>query len=664
MKKGKRIFLYFLVSFLIAVFSTLFGAFFYSFNFFDSSSNFFYDFLNGRFVFKGDVGVSDDVVIVLLDEDSLELFGSKGEIPRDLIAQGIEYIVSDGARCVALDFSLAEGDRSSVDNDRVLRGVDSFSENGQCSVVFPFELSDFENKNSVFMNFSIKGVKNKGALRDYRSVLSPHSVYCEDNFNFGFINKLSCENGIVREYEPFARVGSMVYPSIGAAPFLLCGYDVKSVYTENGRFFLKFYSDSFFKKISFSEVLNSGYGNRSLPVGLFKDCVVFIGEDYNGRDSFEFINSEIDATAFVNMVKGDYLRELPFDVFLASIFLFSFLLSFLVFIFIRYRSSLYFFILFFLLICFLGGFIFLEFDVMTNLPSCLISIFIAFFISVICDFFIFGRKRRAVYFSNRGFLRRRYLSKFLRSDFNQDFLDKKVSVMSIEVLGFSKLLEDVGKKEAFRILNFYLNGLRKLIVKKGGFIYRFSSKEIFVVFGFPCDVKDGSSVCVDCAVECCDFAEFFKNDYGLSLCVGLSFGDLMASNFYSGSNYNLELVGSVMEEVSLLRNLNKFFGTSIIADFNIFMSSLNREDFIYGGKVLFSALGEVKKVYFFNEFSSDYIALFKKMLRSLDLKDIASLNACIKSFEVIDGEFGPAKFYMEQLDNNSSFISDGFSRVE
>jgi len=322
-----------------------------------------------HFLSRGAISPGNEVVIVGIDEKSVDLLG-RWPWPRTRIAELVDRLGSYGAKVIAFDIVFAEPDDSSgasvlgelktkVDDPRARAALDQAAREADNDSRFAAALE--KNGNVVLGYFFFESLdlvqhrKNISAAPDYKLATRftsiryldkdtapprlPRAVAIEQNIpqlagaaaGFGYFNIKPDSDGTVRWATLVKQFGDDLYPHIsleavrrylGAQQLILnaAPYGVDSIQIgdrtiatdEQGRLLINFRGpQKTFPHYSFVDVLNG-----SIPAAAFKDKIVLIGATaigiYDMRVtpySEAFPGIEINANIIDNILRNDSISR-------------------------------------------------------------------------------------------------------------------------------------------------------------------------------------------------------------------------------------------------------------------------------------------------------------------------------------------------------------------
>ncbi len=179
----------------------------------------------------GPTSATDDIVLVLVDQESLELMSSENAIdwpwPRSFYGLMLEFLSHAGAASVTIDIILEDGGRFGVSDDQELRsaaeaygrtiyGVELLRRGAPGVAPWPAHLG----KPAITVN----GVDPEAAeQRRFAGASFPHPDVVPPNATVAFVNQENDEDGVFRRYRLLSYYGDQAVPSLALAPLVAAG---------------------------------------------------------------------------------------------------------------------------------------------------------------------------------------------------------------------------------------------------------------------------------------------------------------------------------------------------------------------------------------------------------------------------------------------------------
>ncbi len=146
---------------------------------------------------------------------------------------------------------------------------------------------------------------------------------------------------------------------------------------------------------------------------------------------------------------------------------------------------------------------------------------------------------------------------------------RELTFLFTDVANFTTLSEGMDAAGLARILNDYLGGICRVILRHEGTVINFIGDAVFALFGAPEQQDDHALRAVICAREMDRFAEFFRQvleQNGLSFGqtrIGVHTGTAAIGNLGSEDRFQYTALGDAVNIAARLEGLNKYLGTRI-----------------------------------------------------------------------------------------------------
>lgn len=531
-------------------------------------------------------------ILTLDDESSRKL--QSGSVPtRIQFAQAIDNLSEIGARLVVMDV-VFNGNKP---EDPILEK--SMKSAGNV-IISAYEADVMEGNTKVHHTSEILSDKESGIGRT-ESKLSFIPDYFLKSCDVGLIN--INQQFVVRGLSPYLKIGDELFPRLYLRT-LERFYDCKAAITEEGG---RKYLNLGERKIMLSGTAtgNDLYTNEMLinyqgieynfqynymPFSYlisdnwksyadsFRDKIVFIipatllSQDIMSSPDLSGLRqrSMFRGMLHINMVNQVLQDKLLTDYRPEYIQLLIFAL-FCLFSFIFYKISL------------VKGFILLVLGIVsytTASYSAFSSYRIVGLNFVLMDFMMIG-----AYFSISGF---KYLNERKIRGIFKRYVGSKVlnevikfkdstklfegrmcdlTVLLIDIRGFTNLSETLKPEETVRILNEFFNLITRIILDYGGTVDKFMGDAVLAFFGAPIEILHKEKKAVKC---CMDIIEKIENAtfHGVRLKIGMSVttGEIVVGNIGSVEKMEYTIIGPAVNLAARLEALNKKYQTGILLD--------------------------------------------------------------------------------------------------
>jgi adenylate cyclase len=604
----------------------------------------------------------DEAVIVYLDEKSHLDLGQPLNAPWDraIHAQMIDRLTSAGARAIVMDIVFSDANPTKAEADQKL--ADAIKRNGHV----------------------ILGTDYLRTADHHREYVPPFPLVRDNAAAIGSVEMMPSRDLIIRAHAPNEQLSSM---SWAAAEFLsapitkkvsaeafqpspdLPGAEVQS--------WVNYYGPpGWIRYGSYSDVLAPGRVQDSV----FRDKVVFIGAQMitklqNERnDAYRnpyslwitkekggspFISGvEVQATMFLNLLRGDWLRRLPPFTETIWIFAVGLLAGYGL---TRLRPG--FAILAALLALFLVTLISRELFVhkLIWFPWLILIVQIVF--SLIWSVSLNSIR---LYVENRMFVQslEMYLSPKLVKKFAADKDRKllkpgaekqKLTILFSDIAGFTTVSEGMDSDELAKMMNEYFQGaVGSCIHATDGTVVKYIGDAIFAFWNAPDPQNDHAVRACEAALR---FRELSKQPVAgkrLITRIGLHTGVANVGNFGSETRVDYTAIGENINLASRMEGLNKYLGTDVLITGDVKKVIGDRFITRYLGK--FQLKGFEKSVDV-HELVADRNAAapppwhneFEEALRLFQQRDFSGATTTFERVLASASEENTTKFYLKHL---------------
>ncbi len=142
---------------------------------------------------------------------------------------------------------------------------------------------------------------------------------------------------------------------------------------------------------------------------------------------------------------------------------------------------------------------------------------------------------------------------------------RELTFLVTDVADFTVFVERLSPGELVVLMNDYLDGLSKIVLRHGGTIAKFMGDGMFAFFGAPLEQPDHAQRAVACAIAIDHFAERFCTDhpgFGRTR-IGVNTGVAVVGNFGGKDRFDYTALGDAANTAARLESANKFIGTRI-----------------------------------------------------------------------------------------------------
>jgi len=138
-----------------------------------------------------------------------------------------------------------------------------------------------------------------------------------------------------------------------------------------------------------------------------------------------------------------------------------------------------------------------------------------------------------------------------------------------DVADFTTMSEVLPPEELSDVLNHYLDGACEIILRHGGTIDKFIGDAIMAIFNAPIEQSDHAAAAIRAALELDAYAERYReecNARGIPIGVtriGIHSGPAIVGNFGSSQRMDFTALGDTVNTAARTEGINKYFGTRI-----------------------------------------------------------------------------------------------------
>lgn len=514
-----------------------------------------------RFNLRGKRPISDKIVIIDIDEDSIQNIG-RWAWPRKNHGYLIDYLTRAGAKTIVFDLLFVDPDRNDPESDEFLIQMTKSS----ARIVHNF-----------FFESTPEGMQ----------VFFPLAGLVKSAVGLGYANVFPELDGVVRKIPVSWQFGEESYPHLsvaGSAAYLGIPWQklIKGLpLDENGELAIN-YAGGYktfpylpYYKVFFEEVEKD----------FFKDKIVIIGATFTGvGDRYptpmfhSFPGVEIQANAVDNFLQKNYLSYVPKSIPSGLIFCFALLLGFGTVHFTPWLATgmaTGIFSLFFLLTYWLFRYYNLCIDFVGPalvIPATYVPLLLYRVVSE-------EKEKRRI---------RKTFGQYVSPQVMEEILSnpqavmlggvkKNLSILFSDIRGFTSISEKLPPEETVSLLNEYLTRMTEVIFRHEGTLDKFIGDAIMAFWGAPIAVDGHARKAVSCGLEMLrelkklqeEWAKQGKKDT-IDIGIGINTGEVVIGNMGSQMRMDYTVIGDEVNLAARLETLNKQFSTHIIIGENTY----------------------------------------------------------------------------------------------
>ncbi len=555
-------------------------------HFWQSLENRAYDTL---FHLRGSKPITDNIVIVAIDDDTFSSLDMRWPFPRELYARMINNLQHAGAKQIIFDVSFIESS-TREDDEALVSAAEEF-------------------KNVIFAG---KLIRDRREQFDIAQMIRPITLIREKGLNWGLVNISTDLDGFIRRYTLFEEYGNEKYYPIGIAGLANLP-DFRRAWQENvsledeflrvndwqipiingNQTLIQYYGPArTFPYFSFSSVVDDsdyllpGIETEDFQINefyyllereVFKDKIVLVGATVDELlDTFQtpftshrlMPGVEIHANFIEMVLQQDYLTHFS-PVWYFMLLLLLALLSFFIFTNLKPVVSL------FLSILTIAGYIFFAFTMFSgrNIVLALLPlpflIILTYLVSLVMQYIKASREKKQIKKTFMSYMAPELVKKLLQNPkmvkYGGDL--QEITVLFSDIRSFTTYSEKHTPQETVAILQEYLTEMVDIIIGNRGILDKFVGDEIMALFGTPVKLENSALAACKTAVQMrMKLNEMQKKwqDQGrepFEIGIGINTGNAVVGNLGSEQIFDYTAIGDTINLGARLEAINKEYDT-------------------------------------------------------------------------------------------------------
>ncbi|MCB5230774.1 MAG: adenylate/guanylate cyclase domain-containing protein [Candidatus Cloacimonas sp.] len=566
----------------------------------------FWDFLEHKmydtlFMIRGPKSISNEIVIVTIDDDTFSSLDMRWPFPREIYAKMIKNLYRAGARQVVFDIEFTES--SYLEDDQAL--VNAAKEFG--NVVFAGKL-----------------IRESRTNADLVQLIKPIPLIREAGFDWGFVNINPDKDGFIRKYSLSEDYGKEKYHPIGIISLAnLQNYLIEQEqkiriekdyihlpqnrriprYLKNHSFIQYYGEPQTFKYYSLSSVIDDsdfilpGIETEDFQINefydlldneVFKDKIVLVGasvaelhDTFNTPFSTKSLMPGVEIHAnFMEMVlQNDFLKPISIPLMLTIILLLAFICYWL-FSNLKPVFSLILAILLVISHLALSYFLFAHKNIVITVLQIPFILILSYLTGLIYHYIKANREKKQIKKTFMHYMAPDLVHEVLKNPKMLKFggTQQEVTVLFSDIRGFTTYSEKHTPQETVAILKEYLTAMVDVIIENRGILDKFVGDEIMALFGTP--VKLDNSALSACKTAL-DMRHALTNlqikwqEEGrdvFEIGIGINTGPAVVGNLGSEQIFDYTAIGDTINLGARLEAINKDYDTKhkiIISEFTL-----------------------------------------------------------------------------------------------
>lgn len=537
--------------------------------------------------------LSDDIVIIAIDDDSFGSFMIQWPFPREYHAHLVRNLKRLGAKQIIFDIEFSESYKESADIDLGLAAA----EHG--NVIFA---------GKIYQNFD----------NNYLTTTTLPPIYAirRQSPDWGLVNMPSDKDGFVRQYSLFQRIKEDTYYSLALKSYLKLFNDpiviteshvsvgqMNVPYFANNEVLINYYGQpKFFKHYSYSSVvddssfvlpmeeffeINDFY--HLLDSEAFKDKIVFIGATADElKDNFHtpvndknqlMAGVEIHANMLQMLLDNNFIKRIPFTIFYPISLIIILLIS-VFYYWLKPLSSLIYSLIFILFYLFLTYYLFLKHNILLPilvLPAMILFIYLGY---LVYHYILESKEKLAIKKTFQHYMAPALVKELLKSPEKLKYggSQQEVSVLFSDIRGFTTFSETHGVEETVSMLREYLTEMVNTIMNNQGILDKFIGDAVMALFNTPIQIENHAFMACCCAMDMVNSLHKLQDKWisegkeAISIGIGINTGNAVVGNLGSEQIFDYTGIGDTINLGARLESINKEYQTKngiIISEFTL-----------------------------------------------------------------------------------------------
>jgi adenylate cyclase len=562
---------------------------------------------------RGDV--IEDIVIVDIDQRSLDKLGLYAQWPRSHHARVIDYLKREGAAVIAFDILFMERDERAAYDSALVASV---ARAGNVVNALAFSAANPE----AFLPPMLAAPQQFEAQR-FALDLPAHTPITfpqEERFSgkffelynrsakLGFVNFLDSKEDAIRRMPLFMSFAGKIYPAfalaavvqrlglsaqevtisaerevwLGGAP----GPRLRVPVNRRGEMLVN-YQGGFqsFRYLSYVDVMEG-----RLEAGFFKNKIALIGTSAPGLYDLRvapfqnnFPGVEIHANMIHNVLSQDFIWQEPAASSVVMLALLAVLTGVIALLLTPWAS-----------LAFTGfiaaGYIGLTFWAFVYRNAWMaevepvLAIALTLLLGMIYRYLSEEREKNLIYGMFGNYLSDNLVRAILRRPAMLKLGGERkfATAFFSDIKDFTEISERLTPDEMIMQLNEYLSVMSDIVLKYGGYLDKYVGDAIVAGFGLPLDLEDHAERACFAALEMQEGLVTLRNKWRNEMKplfearIGVNTGLMIAGNIGGQTRSNYTMIGDSVNLASRLEGVNKMYGTRIIISEETFESAKSK----------------------------------------------------------------------------------------
>ncbi len=647
---------------------------------------------------SGDAKI-EDIIIVDIDNRSLEKLGRFQQWPRRYHARVIDYLRAGGAACIAFDLLFVERDALSAEDSLLILSTQNAG-----NVVHAMTL---EQEHPEAFLYKMEKPPGGFAAARFTLPLPPETVAALNSFDrfdgklmelynnsagLGFVNFLPDDDNAIRRMPLFLNFAGQAYPSFALAVVMQSaglsrddievelGHEVrwrKSVdggvairipIDEQGKILVNYMGrQNAFRYIPYYDVLE-----QRVPPETFQNRIVLIGASAAGLADLRpvpfaatFPGVEVHANIIHSIRTQNFIIRQPETISLVTMLIFAMIAGVITMIWSPWLGIL---VTVFLSVgyTFLTTSLFISRNVWIPQVRPLFSFGVAFISVMVYRFLSEERQKQLI----KGMFVH-YASELIVNELIRDPSklklggDRKIATAFFsDIKDFTTVSEKLSPEALITQLNEYLSAMTDIVLEYGGYLDKYEGDAVVAVFGVPVDQTDHAERACMAALDMQKVLVDLRKKWSaekrpaFEARIGLNTGEMIAGNIGGKNRFDYTVIGDPVNLASRLEGANKIYGTKIMIGAETYGQA--KEKIMARELDFIQVKGKLQPVRVYelvgrrgDRFDENLVTAFTHFARGLELYRLQEWHKAIGEFRrvlALNPNDGPAKEFLRRCD--------------
>jgi len=232
--------------------------------------------------------------------------------------------------------------------------------------------------------------------------------------------------------------------------------------------------------------------------------------------------------------------------------------------------------------------------------------------------------------------------------------ERVATILFSDIRGFTTFCEGLPPKEVLKALNIVLSTISNIVESHQGVVDKYNGDAVMALFGVPIKGTTDTANAMNALLEITAALE--KMDSGLSACVGITTGIVVAGNLGSSNRMNYSVIGDTVNLSARLESLTRLYDVSNIVSE---ASKDDAPDFVYRELDIVCVAGKSQSVRIFE------LLGIEGGLSSAKISEVAAFSAALKEYRSQNWDEAEQQFSRLQIKcDNTQLYQVFLDRIE